>query len=229
MEAIILAGGLGTRLRSIVTDLPKCMAPVAQKPFLYYILKELEKYHFTHIILSLGYKHEEVKKWIAQSHWPFDISFSIEEEPLGTGGAIKRALTFAREEHSFVLNGDTLFQVNMNDFIDFHCHKKAEISIALKPMEEFDRYGNVVVNSTNRVLSFQEKQYCKEGLINGGIYLLNQHSILTNIESDKFSFEIEILQKMVQAHSFYGFNSEGYFIDIGIPKDYEKANLDFAK
>lgn len=229
MEAIILAGGLGTRLRSVVTDLPKCMAPVAHKPFLYYILKELRKYHFTHVILSLGYKHEEVEKWISQQgNWSFDISFSVEKEPLGTGGAIELALNLVKEKYVFVLNGDTFFQINMDDFLHFHCHKKAEISIALKSMEEFNRYGNVIVDSMDRILSFQEKQYCKLGQISGGIYLLTRDSILTKIKNQKFSFETEILQKMVQTHLFYGFNNNGYFIDIGIPEDYEKANLDFA-
>ena len=124
MEAIILAGGLGTRLRSVVSDLPKCMAPVAEHPFLHYLLEYLSKENITHVILSLGYKHELVEAWIALYQWPLRISYSIEEEPLGTGGAVKLALGLATEEEVFILNGDTFFAVNLKDFRQFHQQKK---------------------------------------------------------------------------------------------------------
>lgn len=227
MEAIILAGGLGTRLRSVVSELPKCMAPVAGQPFLYYILKYLGNNRFTHVILSLGYKHEIIEDWISENHWPFDISFSVEDEPLGTGGAIKQALTYAVDDQVLILNGDTFFEVNLDKFLDFHIRKNAEISIALKPMTKFDRYGNVEADEDGKILAFNEKRPCISGQINGGIYLINRNSGLLNIGMNKFSFETEVLQKSDKTAGVFGFVSSGYFIDIGIPEDYSKANDDF--
>jgi len=229
MEAIILAGGLGTRLRSVVSDLPKCMAPVAGHPFLQYLLEYLSKEKMTHVILSLGYKHELVEEWIAQYQWPFRISFSIEEEPLGTGGAVKLALGQATEEEVFILNGDTFFAVNLKDFQHFHQLKKSEFSIALKPMTQFDRYGNVETNSTEKIIAFREKQPCENGQINGGVYLMNRPSTLLPVHSERFSLESDVLQKKVGNAEIYGFVSSVYFIDIGIPEDFAKANIDFYK
>jgi D-glycero-alpha-D-manno-heptose 1-phosphate guanylyltransferase len=227
MEAIILAGGLGTRLRDVVPELPKCMAPVSGHPFLYYIFSNLAKNNFTHVILSLGYKHEVVRNWILKNSWPFRISISIESEPLGTGGAIKSALTLAYENSLLILNGDTFFDINIKAFYDFHLEKKAEISLSLKLMQDFERYGNVTIDENNRILAFQEKQPCKEGQINGGIYLINRNSKLMKNSCQKFSFETDILRKYVKSSGIYGFISSGYFIDIGIPEDYAIANKDF--
>lgn len=229
MEAIILAGGLGTRLRSVVSDLPKCMAPVAGHPFLHYLLEYLSKENIRHVILSLGYKHELVEAWIAQHQWPFRISYSIEEEPLGTGGAVKLALGQATEEEVFILNGDTFFAVNLKEFRQFHQLKKSEFSIALKPMTQFDRYGNVETDSTEKITAFREKQSCESGQINGGIYLMNRPSTLLPVHTEKFSLESEVLQKKVGTAAIYGFVSSVYFIDIGIPEDFAKANIDFNK
>lgn len=229
MEAIVLAGGLGTRLRSVVSDLPKCMAPVAGHPFLQYLLEYLSKEKITHVILSLGYKHELVEEWIAQYQWPFRISFSIEEEPLGTGGAVKLALEQATEKEVFILNGDTLFAVDLKEFRQFHQLKKSEFSIALKPMTQFDRYGNVETNSTTKITAFREKQSCENGQINGGVYLMNRPSTLLPDHSERFSLESDVLQKKVGNAEIYGFVSSEYFIDIGIPEDFAKANIDFCK
>lgn len=227
MEAIILAGGLGTRLRSVVPALPKCMAQVAGQPFLYYLFKYLENNKFNHVILSLGYKYEIIETWITQNKWPFTISFSVEDEPLGTGGAVKQALALAKEERILIINGDTFFEVNLKEFYNFHIRKKAEISIALKLMINFDRYGNVETNANDKILAFKEKQSCNSGYINGGIYLINLESNLINIGKEKFSLETDVLQKSVNNSNLYGFPSSGYFIDIGIPEDYSKANIDF--
>ncbi|MDD4993946.1 MAG: nucleotidyltransferase family protein [Paludibacter sp.] len=229
MEAIVLAGGLGTRLRSVVAVLPKCMAPVADQPFLFYIFKYLEKNNFTHVILALGYKNEVIEDWVSQNNWSFKISVALESEPLGTGGAIKLALEQANEEQVLILNGDTFFEVDIARMYEFHYSKNAEISIALKSMEHFNRYGKVSVDENNRIIAFHEKQACDVGQVNGGTYLLNHQSNLLKQENEKFSFETDILQKHVGKSAIYGFNSNGYFIDIGIPEDYAKAQVDFKK
>lgn len=227
MEAIILAGGLGTRLRSVVAELPKCMATVADQPFLYYLFKYLEKNEITHVILALGYKHEYIEEWVSSNNWPFKVSFVLEEEPLGTGGAIKLALTQATEAQVLIMNGDTFFEVDLAKMLQFHQLKNAEISIALKPMRNFDRYGNVTTDKSNKIIEFQEKQACEQGQINGGTYLLNRTSPLMKTDKERFSFETDVLQKQVGASALYGFNSDGYFIDIGIPEDFAKAQIDF--
>jgi len=229
MEAIILAGGLGTRLRSVVSDVPKCMAPVAGKPFLFYILNYLENSNFSHVILSLGFRHELVEEWILKNNWSFKISFSVEEEPLGTGGAIKLALKYAQENQVLVMNGDTFFDINMDDFYQFHINKKSEISLALKPLDHFERYGNVLIGLNDKIIAFREKEPCESGQINGGIYLVNKDSELIKTDKVKFSFETEVLQKMASKADLFAFVSTGYFIDIGIPEDYSKANIDFSK
>lgn len=229
MEAIILAGGLGTRLRSVVSNLPKCMAPVAGQPFLFYILDYLSNEKFSHVILSLGYKHELVEAWVSQYQWPFRISFSIEEEPLGTGGAVKLALGQATENEVFILNGDTFFAVNLEALYQFHQLKRSDFSIALKQMTQFDRYGNVETDSEGKITAFKEKQPCENGQINGGIYLMNRRSGLLPEGVEKFSLESDVLQKKVGTAEIYGFVSSVYFIDIGIPEDFAKANVDFCK
>jgi len=229
MEAIILAGGLGTRLRSVVSDLPKCMAPVAGQPFLYYLLKYLGTCHFTHIILSVGYKHEIIEDYISKNNWPFSISYSIENEPLGTGGAIKFAMTKANEDQVLIMNGDTFFEVDLEAYYRFHSQKKADISLALKPLSDFDRYGTVETDKNDKICAFLEKQPCQKGKINGGIYLINRNSSLLNIGKDTFSFETDVLQKCTTNSTIYGFSSSGYFIDIGIPEDFAQANIDFKE
>lgn len=227
MEAIILAGGLGTRLRSVVAELPKCMAIVDDQPFLYYLFKYLEKNEITHVILALGYKHEYIEEWVFSNSWPFKVSFVLEEEPLGTGGAIKLALTQATEAQVLIMNGDTFFEVELEKMYEFHQLMNAEISIALKPMQNFDRYGNVTTDKSNKIIEFQEKQACEQGQINGGTYLLNRLSPMMKIDKVRFSFETDVLQKQVGRSALYGFYSEGYFIDIGIPEDFAKAQIDF--
>lgn len=226
MECIILAGGMGTRLRSVVSDVPKCMAPVAGKPFLYYLFTTLIESGFTHIILSLGYKHEVIEKWIASSSFPIAISSVTEDTPLGTGGAVKLALSHANEEEIFILNGDTFFEVDFMDMLALHKKNRSAATLALKEMRQFDRYGVVDIEvPSNRILRFHEKLYCESGLINGGIYLINRREL--DGYPAKFSLEKDFFEKQVSSSTLSGYISNGYFIDIGIPEDYERAQTDF--
>lgn len=227
MEVIILAGGLGTRLRSVVSDIPKCMAPVCEKPFLHYLLVYLQKFPIDRVILSLGYKHEVVTEWIEKNYFPFTIAFSIEDEPLGTGGAIKKAMNEVISDNVFILNGDTFFNVDLNQFNKEHIGSSSLLSIALKPMINFNRYGIVRTDSENRITDFKEKDYYETGQINGGVYLLNVDADCFKNLPEKFSFETEILQPEVKNGQSFGFIHDDYFIDIGIPEDYSKANVDF--
>lgn len=230
MDAIILAGGLGTRLRSEIKDVPKCLAPVADKPFLWYILTYLKKYDVNRVILSVGYLREPVFEWIddVKAEFPFEFDYAIEDEPLGTGGGIKLAMSKVNGDSSFVFNGDTFFNVDLNKLYNSHLKSNCDISLALKPMVKFERYGAVDFDfSDGKIISFREKTYCESGVINGGVYVINKYSNIFDNQPDKFSFESQILEKQCVLKNLYGIVQNGYFIDIGIPKDYKKAQIDF--
>jgi D-glycero-alpha-D-manno-heptose 1-phosphate guanylyltransferase len=225
-EAIILAGGLGTRLRSVISDVPKCMAPVAGKPFLNYLIQYLEKNGIESFIFSVGYKHEIIEEYLQKNCAHFNYRISLENEPLGTGGAIRLACQKSTEKNVLICNGDTLFKIDVESFTSFHESINAACTLALKPMHYFDRYGVVELNDDNSVKSFKEKQYYTAGLINGGVYALNVAEFLKEELPEKFSFEKDYLEKKVnskEGQQIYGMIQDEYFIDIGIPEDYKKA------
>ncbi len=227
VSAIILAGGLGTRLRSAVPDLPKCMAPVAGKPFLYHVIQYLQERGVDSFIFSLGYMHEIIEEWILKNYPHLNYQLSIEEEPLGTGGAILLACKKANEENVLVVNADTLFRVDINKLLSFHHQHWADCTLALKPMNNFDRYGVVEINKDGNIQSFKEKKFYTEGLINGGLYGLNVPRLLAFGLPEKFSFEKDYLEKYYSTQKMMGLVQDEYFIDIGIPEDLAKANAQF--
>lgn len=228
MEVVILAGGLGTRLRSVVNDVPKCMAPVAGQPFLYYILKWLSKYPVDRVVLAVGYLREVIEAWVAENkdNFPFQIAYSIEEQPMGTGGGIRLAMNKVEANEAIILNGDTFFDVDLLRFMDEHKKRNSILSVALKPMSKFDRYGSVHLEN-HVIKAFNEKEYCEEGVINGGIYILNKvNPFFTDLPA-KFSFETDVLNLYSKEELVCGFVHDNYFIDIGIPEDYNIANKQF--
>jgi D-glycero-alpha-D-manno-heptose 1-phosphate guanylyltransferase len=227
-EAIILAGGLGTRLREVVSGLPKCMAPVNGKPFLHYVLEHLRSQDVNSFIFSLGYKSEVIEDYGRSEMLDVrfsncDVRFTIEQEPLGTGGAIKLACDHATRENVIVVNGDTLFSFEASALMSFHKMNEADCTLSLKPMEYFSRYGAVELNDDYAITSFKEKQHFDKGLINGGVYALNVNSFLKEALPEKFSFEKDYLEKFVGKRRFFGVTQDKYFIDIGIPEDYQRA------
>ncbi|HSN60466.1 MAG TPA: nucleotidyltransferase family protein [Ferruginibacter sp.] len=230
-EAIILAGGLGFRLQPVNPVLPKSLVPVAGRPFMDYILEHLLQHGIEKFIFALGHRHSFMEDYINElpkKFGPtFHYQFSIEEEPLGTGGAIKFASKKATEENVLIVNGDTLFKINMATLSAFHFNHKASCTIALKPMQDFDRYGLVEIDSAGQVQSFSEKQFCKNGLVNGGVYILNIASFLQLNFPQHFSFEKDFLAKQVTNQKIAGLVQDEYFIDIGIPEDLKKAELHF--
>ena len=224
MECIILAGGLGTRLRSVIGDQPKCMAEVNGKPFLHYMFDYLEEQGCTRLILSLGYGHESVTRWLDSTpRRTFGISHVIEQEPLCTGGGIRLAMQETTDENVIVLNGDTMFRISLPGLLDTHLAASAETTLALKPMRSFDRYGAVRTGEENIITAFEEKKYRDQGLINGGIYCITRSDFMSRELPVKFSFEKDYLEAEVAKGIFAGYTSDAYFIDIGIPGDYEKA------
>ncbi len=227
-ECIILAGGLGTRLRNEVPGIPKVMAPVLRQPFLSYVFTWLKKNNIKRVILSLGYRAEVIIEWCDTNEKELDVIYSIETEPLGTGGGIIQALQHIQSEQFFVVNGDTLFDVELESMGQFHKSKKADLTIALKPMEQFDRYGLVKIDRDDKITGFEEKKYRENGLINGGVYLMNTTVLKTLNLPDKFSFEKDFLEVFFEKLNLYGFIQDRYFIDIGIPEDFRRAQEELA-
>jgi D-glycero-alpha-D-manno-heptose 1-phosphate guanylyltransferase len=219
VEAIVLAGGLGTRLRSVVSDLPKPMAPIGDKPFLEYILRYLQKNGVTRAILSVGYKWETIKGYFGDNFDGIELIYSVEDEPLGTGGAIKKAISQVVSEKVYIINGDTFFDVDLKSLT---LKDSSKLMLSLKHMEKFDRYGCVESDENSLVTAFTEKGYREIGNINGGIYLASRDIFDGfNLESI-FSFE-EFMQHNFKDLKISSTVFENYFIDIGIPEDYEKA------
>lgn len=218
MEAIVLAGGLGTRLRSVVSNLPKPMAPIEDKPFLEYILRYLQKNGITRVVLSVGYKWETIKAYFGDKFENIELVYSIEDEPLGTGGAIKKAIDEIQDDQAYIINGDTFFDVDLNKLT----LEENKLMLSLKQMEDFDRYGCVESNDSNFITSFTEKGYRKIGNINGGIYLASKDIFEKYTIEEKFSFE-EFMQTNFETLNAKVEIFDSYFIDIGIPEDYEKA------
>jgi D-glycero-alpha-D-manno-heptose 1-phosphate guanylyltransferase len=225
---IILAGGLGTRLRSVVVDLPKCMAPVNGKPFLGYVIDHFQHQGITDFIFSLGYMHEIIEAHLNNQYSTINIQYSIEEEPLGTGGAIKKACSLAKGKNIFITNGDTLFKADITSLQNFHERKNADCTLALKPMKNVDRYGVIELNEDDSIKNFHEKRFYEEGLINGGLYMLNVESFLKESFPERFSFETAYLEKFYTRHKMYGIVQDEYFIDIGIPEDYARASKELG-
>jgi D-glycero-alpha-D-manno-heptose 1-phosphate guanylyltransferase len=224
MEAVILAGGFGTRLQKVVADVPKPMAPIHGRPFLEILLDDLSRKGVTHVVLAVGYKKECVIEHFGTLYKNIQIEYSVEDKPLFTGGAIKQALRFCREDYVMVLNGDTFFDVNLMAMSSQAVKSGSPLTIAVKEMFDFDRYGKLRIEN-DRILAFEEKVFAKQGYINGGIYCL-QRDALTSIEQEAFSFEMDFAEKYCDKFLIRAFVSNGYFIDIGIPEEYERAQQD---
>ena len=294
MEVIVLAGGLGTRLRSVIHEIPKCLAPIASAsisdlaerasgwsvppgakkkadapggtdapcgpvPFLQYLLDWLCANPVEHVVFSVGYLREQVIDFIRSRQWPFSYDFAVEQTPLGTGGGIRLALEKCHGDHVFVVNGDTFYPVDLTVF-----SFDKPITLALKPLKDFDRYGTVVIDNCHserneesvserpaaeenyfsqgfaknqfspaianpthkdsfRITAFHEKQHCAEGLINGGVYAIDRSRLDLSSLPERFSFEKEVLEPGAAIGEVGGVVSDAYFIDIGIPEDYGRA------
>jgi D-glycero-alpha-D-manno-heptose 1-phosphate guanylyltransferase len=228
-EAIILAGGFGTRLQGVVKDLPKPMAPVNGRPFLTYILDYLIEYGYTKVVLSVGYLHEKIEEFFGNQYKSLEIDYAVETEPLGTGGGILFAFSKCETDNVLVINGDTMFKVDLDAFERFHQEKEGMLSIVLREVEDVSRYGSVVIGGNYMITLFSEKQATVgRGFINGGVYLIDKKLFDKYPQQQKFSFEKDLMTRYYTQEMFYGMPSDGYFIDIGIPEDYARAQREFV-
>lgn len=221
MEAIVLAGGFGTRLKGVVPDLPKPMAPVAGRPFLEILLDNLKQGGFKRVVLSVGHLAERIIDHFGDRHKGLDIAYAIEDAPLGTGGATRLALRSCRAADIFVFNGDTYLEFDFAAAARERCRNGRGI-IVTRAVPDTSRFGRITVEG-RRILRFNEKGASGPGLINAGAYILAR-SELDGFEDGKaFSLETDYLAQAVAAGAFDHFLSEGLFIDIGVPEDYKIA------
>ena len=227
-EAIVLAGGLGTRLREAVPDLPKCMAPVNGRPFIAYVIRHLSQQGISHFIFSLGYKSALFLDFLSTELPAGSYDIVVEDEPLGTGGAIQYAAHKARQDDFVVVNGDSIFQTDIQEQAAYHFARQSCCTLALKAMQNVSRYGTVELTAEGSICHFREKQFFEKGLINAGVYLINKACLLSKGLPDKYSFETDFLQRFYTEGNIYGIEQAGYFIDIGIPEDYQRAQTELT-
>jgi D-glycero-alpha-D-manno-heptose 1-phosphate guanylyltransferase len=228
MEAIVLAGGRGTRLQVAVPDLPKPLAPIADRPFLAYLLDLLAQQGIGRTILSVGYMGDAIVETIGARHGDMEIGYCAESKPLGTGGAVRRALDQVNGSSAFVVNGDTFFSIDFRQMWARHREETATLTMALKHMPDTTRYGRVE-SDAGHVTRFREKGVSGPGLINGGIYLM-ETSIFDHCRlPESFSFEQDFLLPNLAALKPVAFASDAYFIDIGIPEDYLRAGMELPQ
>lgn len=221
MQAILLAGGLGTRLQSVVHDRPKPMALIEEKPFMEYVVHELSRHGITEIIFAVGYKGSMVEDYFGDgSRFGVTVSYAYEETLLGTAGAIKNAAAYMKGNQVFVLNADTFYQIDYQRLVRLSQEKELSMALVLRKVPDVSRYGQAVLKD-NRLTGFNEKvQEAKPGTINGGIYLLTRE-LIDEIPEGKVSLENDMIPRWLQeGRRLGGIVNDGYFIDIGIPEDY---------
>lgn len=221
MEAIVLAGGFGTRLRDVVSDRPKAMAPVAGRPFLEIILSELAKKGFSRVILSLGYMAEAITSHFGEAFAGLALTHVIEPHPLGTGGAVKLAMANVLGDHAYVFNGDTYLDLEVPAVEKKWLSNRCPLIVG-RNVEDTARYGRLIVRN-DRVIGFSEKGESGPGLINAGTYVLAPRDLGEHACGSSFSLELDFFPRVVAAHNVDVFVSSGMFIDIGIPNDYDRA------
>ncbi len=228
MQAIILAGGFGTRLQSVVKNCPKPMAPVHGKPFLAYLIEYLKSQGITQIVLSVHYLREQIEDYFKDSYQGIDIHYAIEDQPLGTGGAIALALNQVDSTQPvFVLNGDTFLRLDYRTMYAQHQKNKPIITMALRKIANCYRYG-VVLTKGDEIVAFDEKGCDSAGLINAGVYLIDPLLFKKfPVEVQSFSFEKDFLFTKVKQLQAQSFVVDDYFIDIGVPEDYAQMSQDF--
>lgn len=234
-EAVILCGGMGTRLRGVVKDVPKPLADIAGEPFLSVLMRYLKTKGIERVILATGYMHEKIESVYGNSFAGMEVDYSIEASPLGTGGAMAKALSKVRGEYALVTNGDSVIRFDLDkaekQFLE---DSKANdfapetVLFVLKQMQNVDRYGAVVLQE-DKIKAFEEKSFREKCLINAGVYLLSSQIFAHKAQNEPFSFEKDFLEHKVKEGFFHGMVSEGFFIDIGVPEDYARAQKELKQ
>jgi D-glycero-alpha-D-manno-heptose 1-phosphate guanylyltransferase len=226
IDAIVLAGGMGTRLRPVTGDLPKPMAPVAGRPFLEILLATLARKGLRRAVLSLGYRADLIRDHFGARFAGVELGYEIEPAPLGTGGAIRRALGSCRTASALVVNGDTLLDLELNELLRFGRAADAPVLVA-RAVDDTARFGRLAVEK-GRLVSFVEKGAAGPGLINTGHYRLPRTLFDGHPLPESFSIEHDFLAPLADRLGIEVFVSRGSFIDIGVPEDYTRAQTELA-
>lgn len=221
MEAIVLAGGFGTRLRQLVADVPKPMAPIAGRPFLEILLGSLARKGFGHVVLSLGYMADKVSAHFGDGFEGLDITYVVEDTPLGTGGAVRLALEACHSDHVFVFNGDTYLDLEVSS-VERQWHASHHPIVVGRQVLDTARYGRLIIEEC-QIISFSEKGVAGPGLINAGCYVLPSDALSKFPLNQPFSLETDYFQHAVANTKVDVFVTDGVFIDIGVPEDYLTA------
>jgi NDP-sugar pyrophosphorylase family protein len=227
--AIMLAGGLGTRLRPVVSDAPKSMAQVADRPFMEYLLAQLLSNGFNRAVICAGFMADALMSHFGDGReWGVDLTYSIETDPRGTAGALKLAEPVLTGDTWLLMNGDSLFDIALQDLVVEHLSNPALVTIALAQVSDGDRYGRITLDADGMITAFAEKTpSTTPGLINSGLYII-ERPLLDLIPADRpVSLEREVIPPLVGS-AVRGRPFEGYFIDIGVPDDYERAQREQA-
>lgn len=230
MQAVLLTGGLGTRLRSVINDRPKPLAPVAGRPFLEYVVRELAASGIRELVFAVGYRGEMIQEAFGDgSRLGVRISYAFEETLLGTGGAVRNAAPFLTDPYFFVINGDTFYRMDYGALSRLRGERDLDLALVLRRVEDISRYGEAVLED-GRLARFNEKTgERRPGTINGGVYLMSR-ALLDEIPPGKVSLEQDLIPAwMREGRRLGGMVSDGYFIDIGVPEDYFRFQEDVEK
>jgi D-glycero-alpha-D-manno-heptose 1-phosphate guanylyltransferase len=227
IAALILAGGYGTRLNSVIADRPKVLAVVKGRPFLSYLLDQLSTVTVKSVIICSGYKGEMIVEAFQYRYKDKELIYSQEQNPLGTAGALKLALERCSAEHLMVMNGDSYCDADISSFLKWHHVKHSDCSILLTYMENARRFGFVKINDDGKIEGFEEKGQEKSGWINAGVYIMRRDIIAALPSNRMVSLENEVFPHLT-GRRFYGYKSYGAFIDIGTPDSYRQASEFFS-
>ena len=204
------------------------MALIRNRPFMEYLLDYLIGEGVDRVIFSVGYKSEHIQHHFKNQYRGCDIVYAVEKSLLGTGGAIKNSMQFVTSDHVIIVNGDSLFMTDLTQQFDLHIAQEADVTLGLKPMKNIERYGTVDIESSGRIQSFNEKQWTEEGFINAGVYIFRVASFMSIPFPERFSIEKDFFQTHLSQLNFYGCPHETYFLDIGIPSDFKKAQYEIG-
>jgi D-glycero-alpha-D-manno-heptose 1-phosphate guanylyltransferase len=220
--AVILVGGLGSRLRSVVSDRPKVLAEVSGRPFLAYILNQIAAAGITRVVLCTGYKGEQVYTTFGEAYAGIKIVYSQEQAPLGTAGALYLALPLIQSDPFIVFNGDSICNVDLNAYWKWHLASDSYASLVMAQVPEVQRYGSVRIDENDNILNFTEKNHTGEGMINAGIYLISLDLLKTISADAPVSLERDIFPGLIPG-KLRGYQSKAQFLDIGTPDAYNQA------
>ncbi len=228
ITAAILAGGLGTRLRSEVSDCPKVLAQVCGRPFLFHLLDWLGDTGVSDVVLCTGYRREQVRETVGDMYRKMRVRYSEEVEPMGTGGALRNALPLFSSSTVLVANGDSFPRVDLSSFLDWHVRRRSQASLVLARVRDASRFGRVDTDAAGRILRFAEKDgRHATGWINAGVYLFSRERIASVSEGRTCSLEKQIFPGWIE-QGIYAMKTDGGFIDIGTPESYREAGAFFS-